>query len=45
LLELGQTLHREEIEALVSEHLPGAKVHFCNNSVLMFYASDGCLGH
>jgi hypothetical protein len=45
LLELGQTLRQQEIEALVSEHLPGAQVHYCGNNVLIFYASDGSTGH
>ncbi len=38
-LELGHTLHRSEIEALVNEHLHGAQVYYCGNSVLIFYVS------
>jgi SAM-dependent methyltransferase len=39
-LEMGQTLRQAEIEALVNEHLPGSLVHYCGNSVMIFFTSD-----
>lgn len=39
LLELGHTMRRSEIEALVKENLQGAQIHYCGNGVLIFYVS------
>ena len=41
LLELGHTLRKSEIETMVSEHLPGAQVHYYGNSALIFYTAEG----
>lgn len=38
-LELGHTLRRGEIDALINEHLSGAQVRYCGNNVLIFYIS------
>jgi hypothetical protein len=37
-LELGHPLRLKELTCLVNRHLPGAQVHYCDNSVLVFYA-------
>lgn len=37
-LELGHPLRLKELTCLVNRHLPGALVHYCDNSVLIFYA-------
>jgi hypothetical protein len=39
LLEMGHPIGREEFGKLVSEHLPGAQVHYCGNNVMMFWNS------
>jgi hypothetical protein len=36
-LETGRPLRKEELEPLISGHLPGAKVYHCGNSMLAFY--------
>lgn len=38
-LEMGHTLRKTEIETLINEHLPGSQVHYCGNSILVFYVS------
>ena len=38
-LELGHTLRKAEIEALVNEYLPGSQVYYCGNSIMVFYVS------
>jgi len=40
-LELGHPLRLKELTCLVNQHLPGAQVHFCDNSILVFYACPG----
>jgi SAM-dependent methyltransferase len=37
-LELGHPLKLKELTCLVNRHLSGAQVHFCDNSILVFYA-------
>jgi len=37
-LELGRPLKLNEILRLVKHHLPGSWVHYCDNSILVFYA-------
>lgn len=38
-LELGHTLRKVEIEALVNEHLPGSQVYYYGDSIMIFYIS------
>jgi hypothetical protein len=38
-LETGRPLRKEELEPLISGHLPGAKVYHCGNSMLAFYVN------
>ena len=37
-LELGHPLRLKELTQLINRHLPGAQVHYCDNSILIFYA-------
>ena len=39
-LETGHPLRKEEIDALVSAHLPAAVVYYCGNSMLVFYTAQ-----
>jgi len=36
-LELGHPLRLKEILCLVNRHLPGSQIHYCDNSILVFY--------
>ncbi|MFC2062610.1 class I SAM-dependent methyltransferase [Chloroflexota bacterium] len=38
-LELGHPLRKDEVEQLVAGCLVGAQVHYCGNSIFIFYAS------
>lgn len=38
-LELGHPLRKDEAEQLVSRCLAGAQVHYCGNSIFIFYTS------
>ena len=40
-LELGHPLRLKEIIRLLDRHLTGSQVHFCDNSVMVFYACPG----
>jgi hypothetical protein len=40
-LELGHPLKKEEAEQLVAGCLAGAQVHYCGNSIFIFYAPPG----
>ena len=36
-MELGYPLRLKEILCLVNRHLPGSQIHYCDNSILVFY--------
>jgi len=36
-LELGHPLRLKELTYLVNRHLPGSQIHYCDNSILVFY--------
>jgi hypothetical protein len=40
-LELGHPLRLKELFRLVSRELPGSQIHFCDGSVMLFYACPG----
>ena len=39
-LELGHPAIKEEVESLISKHLPGARIIFQNNAAFIFYKSQ-----
>jgi len=39
-LELGHPASKEEVESLISKHLPGARIIFQNNAAFIFYKSQ-----
>lgn len=39
VLELGNTLRKEEFEHLVKKHLAGSQIYYCGNNILIFYMS------
>ena len=39
VLELGDTLRKEEIEHLVQKHLANSQIFYCGNGIFIFYVS------
>lgn len=40
-LELGHPLRLKEITCLINLHLPGSEIHYCNDSIMVFYSCPG----
>lgn len=40
-LELGHPLRLEEIIRITDRYLPGSKIHYCDGSIMIFYACPG----
>lgn len=42
-LELGHPLRLKELTGLLTDHFPNCRLHYCDNSVMVFYACPGYL--